>query len=250
MKPLLSVSGLVKRYRGVTASNGLDIEVLPGELHAVIGPNGAGKTTFISQLTGEAAPDEGRIVFEGRDITAAPVHTRALLGIARSYQITSLFEEHSVLENVMLAVQARAGHSFRFFADAAGDGAVVQPALEALERVGLGAAVNEPAGVLAHGARRQLELAIVLAMRPRLMLLDEPMAGTGPAESQEIVRLLRGLRGTAGIVLIEHDMEAVFALADRVSVLVYGRVIACGRPDEIRNDPEVRRAYIGEEDVP
>lgn len=248
MTALLRVSGLVKRYRGVTASNGLDLEVMPGELHAVIGPNGAGKTTLISQLAGETTPDAGEIAFGGRDITGEPVHERALRGIARSYQITSVFEELSVLENVMLAVQARAGHSFRFFDDAAGDATMSKPALEALESVGLGSLVDEQAGSLAHGARRQLELAIVLAMRPRLMLLDEPMAGTGPAESQEIVRLLQGLRGTASIVLIEHDLQAVFALADRISVLVYGKVIACGRPDEIRNDPEVRRAYIGEEE--
>ena len=248
MNPLLRVSGLVKRYRGVTASNGLDFEVLPGELHAVIGPNGAGKTTLISQLAGETTPDEGRVTFEGLDITGEPVHERALRGIARSYQITSVFEKLSVLENVMLAVQARVGHSFRFIGDAAGDATVSQPAFEALESVGLGALVHEPAGSLAHGARRQLELAIVLAMRPRLMLLDEPMAGTGPEESQEIVRLLQGLRGTVSIVLIEHDLQAVFALADRISVLVYGKVIACGSPEEIRNDPEVRRAYIGEEE--
>lgn len=248
MNPLLRVSGLVKRYRGVTASNGLNFEVLPGELHAVIGPNGAGKTTLISQLAGETKPDEGHIMFEGCDITGEPVHARAMRGIARSYQITSVFEKLSVLENVMLAVQARVGHSFCFFGDAAGDAMVSKPAFEALESVGLGALVHEPAGSLAHGARRQLELAIVLAMRPRLMLLDEPMAGTGPAESQEIVRLLQGLRGTASIVLIEHDLHAVFALADRISVLVYGKVIACGSPEEIRNDPEVRRAYIGEEE--
>jgi branched-chain amino acid transport system ATP-binding protein len=249
MRPLLSVEGLVKRFRGVCASDGIAFDVRPGEIHAVIGPNGAGKTTFINQLAGEVAPDAGRIVLDGVDITRAPVHRRAALGIARSYQITAVFDELTVLENVMLAVQARTGHSFRFVADAMHDTPVAAAAREAIELVGLAAFTERPAGDLAHGAKRQLELAIAIAMRPRLMLLDEPMAGTGAAESREITALLRRLRERAAIVLIEHDLEAVFALADRISVLVYGKVIATGTVDEIRANAQVREAYIGDEEA-
>jgi len=249
MKALLTVENLVKRFRGIRASDGIHFDLRPGEIHAVIGPNGAGKTTFINQLAGELAPDSGRILLDGQDITKEPVHRRAALGMARSYQITAVFDELSVLDNVMLAAQAHQGHSFRFFNDAARDEEVAAPAREAIQIVGLQAAMHRPVADLAHGAKRQLELAMVIASKPRLMLLDEPMAGTGPVESREIVALLKRLRGTAAIVLIEHDLEAVFALADRISVMVYGKVIATGSCDEVRADPAVREAYIGDEEA-
>lgn len=247
MTALLTVEKLVKRFRGIRASDGIHFDLRPGEIHAVIGPNGAGKTTFINQLAGELAPDSGRILLDGRDITKEPVHRRAALGLARSYQISAVFDELSVLGNVMLAVQAHQGHSFRFIDDAARDEKVAAPARSAIRIVGLEDAMHRPVTDLAHGAKRQLELAMVIATKPRLMLLDEPMAGTGPAESREIVALLQRLRGTAAIVLIEHDLEAVFALADRISVMVYGKVIATGSCDEIRSDAMVRAAYIGDE---
>ncbi|MES2785010.1 MAG: ABC transporter ATP-binding protein [Pseudomonadota bacterium] len=249
MTTLLAVEKLVKRFRGIHASDGINFDLRPGEIHAVIGPNGAGKTTFINQLAGELTPDAGRILLDGRDITQEPVHRRAALGLARSYQISAVFDELTVLENVMLAAQARQGHSFRFFNDAARDENVAAPSREAIGIVGLEDAMHRPAADLAHGAKRQLELAMVIATKPRLMLLDEPMAGTGPAESRAIVALLKRLRGTAAIVLIEHDMEAVFALADRISVMVYGKVIATGTCDEIRADSAVREAYIGDEEA-
>jgi branched-chain amino acid transport system ATP-binding protein len=246
---LLSVENLVKRFRGIRASDGIHFDLRPGEIHAVIGPNGAGKTTFINQLAGELAPDSGRILLDGRDITKEPVHRRAALGLARSYQISAVFDELSVLDNVMLAAQAQQGHSFRFFNDAARDENVAAPAREAIRIVGLQDAMHRRVADLAHGVKRQLELAMVIATKPRLMLLDEPMAGTGPAESREIVALLQRLRGTAAIVLIEHDLEAVFSLADRISVMVYGKVIATGNCDEIRADAAVREAYIGDEEA-
>jgi len=247
MNSCLEVKRLTKRFRGIAASDGLDLTVTRGELHAVIGPNGAGKSTLIGQLCGEIAPDRGTIAFDGVDITHMPINKRALLGIARSYQITSVFEELTVLENVVLAVQARSGHSFGVLGSVAQERKLLEPASEAIEAVGLLEFANHSAALLAHGARRQLELAMVLAMRPRLLLLDEPMAGTSPTESKEIVSLLKKLRGTMTIVLIEHDLQAVFELADRISVLVYGKVIASGHPDEIRSDPRVIEAYIGEE---
>lgn len=246
MKAVLSTHGLVKRFRGVKASDGIDFELRPGEIHAVIGPNGAGKSTFVSQLAGEITPDEGRILLDGEDITHAPVHRRASLGIARSYQITAVFEELTVLENVMLAVQARSGHGFRFIRAAANETAIERQARDALAAVGLETLSERTVADLAHGVKRQIELAIVTAMLPRVLLLDEPMAGTSALESREMIDLLRKLRKDSAIVLVEHDLEAVFALADRISVLVYGRVIATGSVDDIRQSDEVRKAYIGE----
>jgi branched-chain amino acid transport system ATP-binding protein len=243
------IEGLRKRFGGVVASDDIVLDILTGELHAIIGPNGAGKTTLIGQLTGEIVPNAGRIRFDGRDITALPVHSRSMLGLARSFQITSLFPDFTALENVALAVQAHAGHSFRFWADARKEDALREPARAVLERVGLTERADAIVANMSHGEHRQLELAMALATRPRMLLLDEPMAGLGPEESSRMVETLRALKRGLTILLIEHDMEAVFALADRISVLVYGRVIASGPPDEIRANEEVRQAYLGEQEV-
>jgi branched-chain amino acid transport system ATP-binding protein len=216
-------------------------------LHAVIGPNGAGKTTLINQISGLLAPDAGRILFAGEDVTGLPVHARATRGLARSFQITSILPRFSVLENVALAVQARHGTSFRFFGTAADEEALNAPALAALAQVGLSERADAPAGELSHGEKRALELAIALAMEPKLLLLDEPMAGTGHDETDRLVAALRGLKGRFPMVLVEHDMTAVFALADRISVLIYGRILASGPPDQVRADPAVITAYLGEE---
>ena len=246
---MLKVLGVTKRFGGVVASDNVVLDVAPGELHAIIGPNGAGKTTLIGQLTGEIAPDAGHIQFDGADITALPVHTRSAMGLARSFQITSLFRDFSALENVSLAVQAHAGHSFRFWRDARRESELREPARSALERVGLGARADALVASMSHGEHRQLELAMALATGPRMLLLDEPMAGLGPEESARMVETLRGLKRNLTILLIEHDMEAVFALADRITVLVYGRVIASGAPATIRANDEVRQAYLGEQEV-
>lgn len=245
---ILEVRQLVKRYGGLTVTDRLDLDVRPGEIHALIGPNGAGKTTLIGQLSGELEPTGGRIVFEGIDVTAQPVHRRALAGIARSYQITSVFSELSALQNVMLAVQAVSGHSFSFWQPVARNKHLVEPALELLETVGLKDQVRDIVATMAHGARRQLEIAMTLAMRPRLLLLDEPMAGMSGHESEAVVRLLHSLKGRYAMVLVEHDMDAIFGLADRITVLVYGRAIACGTPAEIRSNSAVREAYLGDQE--
>jgi branched-chain amino acid transport system ATP-binding protein len=243
-EPLLQVQGLVKRFDGVVATDHLDLDVTAGETHALIGPNGAGKTTFISQLQGDLTTDSGTIRFAGRDITREPAHRRARLGLARSFQITSVFPEFSLLANVVVPVQARSGHSFRFWSNAQLDPELIDPAREALDAVGLGQ-MERRAGDVSHGERRQLELAMALAMQPRLLLLDEPMAGMGREDSTRMTQLLNGLKRRYSILLVEHDMTAVFALADRVTVLVNGRAIATGSPDAMRADPQVRAAYLG-----
>jgi branched-chain amino acid transport system ATP-binding protein len=246
---LLAIDGLTKRFGCITASENVSLTVPAGELHAIIGPNGAGKTTLIGQLTGELTPDSGSVRFADADITALPTYQRSARGLARSFQITSLFLDMSVLDNVALAVQAHDGHSFRFWRAARKEEALRAPARAALERVGLSGRADVPVADLSHGEHRQLEIAMALATRPRMLLLDEPMAGMGPEESARLVKLLRELKKEYTILLIEHDMEAVFALADRISVLVYGRVIATGKPDEIRANAEVRKAYLGEQEV-
>jgi len=246
---LLVVSGLTKRFGGLTATDGVDLTVEAGEVHAVIGPNGAGKTTLIDELSGEIVPDAGTIRFNGRDITAEPVYRRALMGLGRSYQITSVFPEFSVLSNVVLAAQAHAGHSFSFWRPVAAEVALTDCAMSALAQAGLSAKANVAVSALAHGERRQLEIAMTLATQPQLLLLDEPMAGMSLAESERLVRLLASFKARYGILLVEHDMDAVFKLADRISVLVYGRVIACGDPATIRANPDVRAAYLGEQDL-
>jgi len=242
---LLEVASLSKRFKGVVASDDLRFEVREGDLHAIIGPNGAGKTTLINQLAGEILPDRGSIRFAGRDITAVPPHARAALGLARTFQITSLFLDFTVLDNVALAVQAHAGHSFRFWRNARREPQLREPAMASLQRVGLDTRADALASKLSHGEHRQLELAIALATRPRLLLLDEPMAGLGPEESQRMLAILGELKRVITILLVEHDMEAVFALADRITVLVEGRAIASGSPEAIRAHAEVRRAYLG-----
>ncbi len=246
-EPLLEVRGLSKSFGALRATDGIDLDVQEGETLAIIGPNGAGKTTLIGQLAGNLRPDAGRIRFAGEDVTALSAPRRARRGFARSFPITSVFAEFTALENVALAVQAHAGHSFRFWKPAREERALRDPARAVLEEVGLGARADVLAASLAHGEQRQLEVAMALATRPRLLLLDEPVAGMGLVESQRMVQFLAGLKGKRSIILVEHDMDAVFTLADRISVLVYGRIIASGSPEEVRANAEVRRAYLGEE---
>jgi branched-chain amino acid transport system ATP-binding protein len=248
MSALLELRQLVKRYGGLVATDHLDLTVTRGEIHAIIGPNGAGKTTLIHQISGAIVPTSGSILFEGRDITDIKMHDRVKLGLARSYQITNIFKDYSVLDNIALAVQARRGSSMRFWRQAVRDDALFDEARVIGGQVGLGERLSAIAGNLAHGEQRQLEVGLALATLPKLLLLDEPMAGMGPEESARLIPLIRHLRNEIGVVLIEHDMDAVFQLADRVTVLVAGRVIATGTPDQIRSDPEVRKAYLGDEE--
>ncbi len=246
---VLRAIDLTKRFGGVIACDQVSLALERGEIHGLIGPNGAGKTTLLNLLSGELLADAGRILLGDREVTRLPPHARARLGLARSFQITSVFPSMTVLENVGLAIQAHAGSSFRFLADAGRDPALVEPALALLREVGLGELAERPVARLAHGQKRLLELAMALAGDPELLLLDEPLAGLGPEEGRRMVELLAGLRRRTTMLLVEHDMDAVFTLADRVTVLVYGRVIASGEPDAIRRDPEVRSAYLGEEEV-
>ena len=241
----MRVEALCKRFGGLIASDEVTFDVQSGELHAVIGPNGAGKTTLINQICGLIAPDAGRIIFAGTDITAIPAHARAALGLARSFQITSILPEFSVLENVALAVQARSGTSFRFFGRVDAEEALNAPALAALAEAGLESRADVAARHLSHGERRALEVAIALALEPRLLLLDEPMAGAGHEETERLIVMLSRLKGRFPMVLVEHDMRAVFALADRISVLLYGRILASATPELVRNDPQVIAAYLG-----
>jgi branched-chain amino acid transport system ATP-binding protein len=247
-EPLLQIGGLSRGFGGVVAADQITLDVGAGEVHAVIGPNGAGKTTLVGLIAGEIAPQAGTVRFAGSDITRLPVYRRNQLGLARSFQITSLFSDLTALDNVALAVQAHRGHSFRFWRDARREEELRKPALTALTRVGLAARASVLVARLSHGEHRQLEIAMALATEPQLLLLDEPMAGTGPEESARMVQLLRELKGSMTILLIEHDMEAVFALADRLTVLVYGRIIASGDPATVRTDPAVRQAYLGEKE--
>jgi branched-chain amino acid transport system ATP-binding protein len=244
---LLAIDGLLKRFGGLVATDNLSLEVMPGEIHALIGPNGAGKTTLVAQLMGQLRSDAGRIVFAGDDITRLPTHRRVRAGLARSFQITSVLRDFTALDNVALAVQAHQGHSFRFWQAAQSDVRLRQPAQAILDQLGLGERADTPASSLSYGEQRQLEIAMALAGDPRLLLLDEPMAGMGPDESARMVAFLRRLKRQRTILLIEHDMDAVFALADRITVLVYGRAIATGTPAEIRANADVRKAYLGEE---
>ncbi|MGO4127008.1 ABC transporter ATP-binding protein [Inquilinus sp. YAF38] len=245
--PVLQVEGLCKRFGALTVTDGVGFDVRPGEIHALIGPNGAGKTTLIQQICGRLVPDAGTIRFFGEDITRLPTHRRAQRGLARTFQIARLLPSFTTLQNVATAVQRRRGSSFRFVRPVGRDREIDAAARALLQRTGLGTRGDVPAAALSHGEKRQLELAMALALEPKLLVLDEPMAGTGREETARLVELLRGLAGTLPMILVEHDMSAVFALADRISVLVYGRVIATGTPAEIRASPEVRAAYLGEE---
>jgi branched-chain amino acid transport system ATP-binding protein len=243
---VLEIRDLKKTFGALKATDGVSLDLKPGEIHALIGPNGAGKSTLIHQISGSLRPDSGSIRFLGQDMAGLDMAARGRLGLGRSFQISSLAQEFSALRNVMLAVQARQGTSFRFLRPVMSDKSLTEPAMAMLKRVGLAGRAYVPAAELSHGERRQLEIAIALALGSKAFLFDEPMAGMGPDGSKALTKFLDGLRHEAPILLVEHDMDAVFALADRISVLVYGRVIATGTVDEIRNDPEVRRAYLGE----
>ena len=245
---LLSTRSLKKRFGAVQATDDLSLEVARGELHALIGPNGAGKTTALNQLSGELAPDSGEIYFEGRPITHLRVHRRARMGLARSYQITSVFDHLTVRENLALAIQAHNGHNFRFWRRAGADPLIRGAIDPAMARVGLEHRSRMPAANLSHGERRQLDVGMALAGNPKMLLLDEPYAGMGPGGAVELTKLIRRLKNEVTILLVEHDMGAVFSLADRITVLVYGQAIASGTPEEIRCNPAVRQAYLGDED--
>ncbi|QCI66585.1 ABC transporter ATP-binding protein [Phreatobacter stygius] len=245
--PLLVVDGLRKRFGGLAATDGLSFEVAPGECLALIGPNGAGKTTAISQLFGEIRQDAGSIRFNGEIIDALPTPERVRRGIGRLYQIPQLLADDCVLDNVALAVQASQAHSFRFWRQARRDPRLVAPAMAVLDRVRLAGRAGARAADLSHGEQRTLELAIALARGSHLLLLDEPMAGLGPSETVEMTEVIEGLKRTHTILLVEHDMEAVFRLADRICVLVAGRVVASGTATQVRSDPQVLAAYLGTE---
>jgi len=246
---LLRIENLVRRFGGIVATDNLSLDIARGELHAIIGPNGAGKTTLISQLIGQLRPTAGTIRFGGQDVTHLPAWKRSRLGLARSFQITSLLPNFTAADNVALAAQARDGHSFRFFGNARQEKQLRAAAHAALDRVGLLGRADVVVSRLSHGEQRELELAVALATKPQLLLLDEPMAGLGVTESARMVKLLAELRQEVTIVLVEHDMNAVFALADRITVLVYGRVIASDVPAAIRTNEEVKRAYLGDQHV-
>jgi branched-chain amino acid transport system ATP-binding protein len=243
---VLELENVSKHFGGLVATDSVTLTVGPGEVHALIGPNGAGKTTLVAQIAGDLASDGGTIRFEGADVTRAPQHERVCAGLARSYQVTSIFGSFSVLDNLALAVQARSGSSFSFWRPVASEPGLAEEARAIAARIGLGGREDTLAATLAHGEQRALEVGLALATRPRLVLLDEPMAGLGPEESRAMIALIERVRERAAVLLVEHDMDAVFRLADRISVLVSGRVIASGLPAEIRADPEVRKAYLGE----
>lgn len=244
---LLGAKGLVKNFGGLIATDNVSLDILRGEVHALIGPNGAGKTTLIAQLSGSLASDAGSLVFDGHDICALAQHQRVRRGLARSYQITSIFKKFSVLDNIALAVQARSGSSMSFWRPLGAEAALFEEAQDLVARVGLSGREGATAGNLAHGEQRQLEVGLALATRPKLLLLDEPMAGMGPDESTRMMELIEKIRDEVTVLLVEHDMDAVFRLADRISVLVNGRLIATGEPEAIRVHSEVKKAYLGDE---
>jgi len=245
---ILRTESLCKSYAGLRANYNLNLELQRGEIHALIGPNGAGKSTAVAQLSGELTPSSGRIFFEGADITDLAVFERARAGVARSFQVTSVFDEMRVLDNLALALQAHQTHSYRFWSAVNRDDRLNKAAIELGTQFGLEEHLQLPAGALAHGEKRQLEIALTMAGNPRVLLLDEPMAGIGSGGSKVLTEMLAGFRGRYSILLVEHDMDAVFALADRISVMVYGELIASGSVDEIRNNEDVQRAYLGEVD--
>jgi branched-chain amino acid transport system ATP-binding protein len=245
--PLLQVESLVKNFGALRATDHVSFDLSPGEIHALIGPNGAGKTSFVAQVSGHLSPDAGRIVFDGTDVTKTSVHERVACGLARSFQITRLFKSFTVRDNIALSVQARSGSSLSFWRPVAAEAALYGEADAILERLMLIDKADSLASELAHGEQRVLEIGLALATRPRVLLLDEPMAGVGPDESRRLVTLINSLKAECAILLVEHDMEAVFQLADRITVLVNGAVIATGAPEAIRNNPQVVAAYLGDE---
>ncbi|MEM7563162.1 MAG: ABC transporter ATP-binding protein [Pseudomonadota bacterium] len=246
---ILHTEKLCKYYAGLRANHEVNFALKPGEIHALIGPNGAGKTTLVAQLSGELSPTSGSIHLEDKDITDLAMHQRALAGVARSFQVNSVFDEMSVLDNFGLAIQAHQDHSFRFWSPVTNNKSLQQQAADLAQRFGLGSALHHVAGTLAHGEKRQLEVGLTLAGNPRVLLLDEPMAGIGSGGSKVLTEMLDSLRQEYAILLVEHDMDAVFSLADRISVLVYGEVIASGSVEEIRNNPAVQQAYLGDTDA-
>ena len=250
MNPLLCVRGLVKRYGALLVTDSVDLDIPKGEIHAIIGPNGAGKTTLINQIHGEVRSDAGSIKLDGKEVTPWTVYARAQAGLGRSYQITSILPEFSVLENVLLAVQAVEGHNFHFWRPVTETPKLVEAADRFLSLAGLLSVRRRTAGLLSYGQQRQLELAMTLAIEPKVLLLDEPMAGLGPTETHQMTEVLQGLHDRYAMLLVEHDMHAVFTLADRLSVLVYGKVVFCGKPDEVRESAIVREAYLGDEEIP
>ena len=244
---MLSLKKLSKRFGGVVAVDQVDLALAQGEVHALIGPNGAGKTTLISLISGTMPSDQGEIYFRNQELTRSKPHARVAAGLARSYQITSIFRRFSVLDNLALAVQARSGSSFSFWKPVAAESALFDEARTVAAEVGLGEKTGSVAAQLSHGEQRALEVGLALATRPKLVLLDEPMAGMGPEESQRMIALIKRIRAQVTVLLVEHDMDAVFRLADRISVMLNGRLIATGAPIEIRNNPEVKKAYLGDE---
>ena len=244
---LLKVIRLNKRFGAVKASNNFSFDIADGELHALIGPNGAGKTTILNQLSGELIPDSGRIIFGGKDITRLPVHKRARLGLARSYQITSVFEQLSVEQNLSLAIQAHCGHSFRFWKKAGTDPILREAVAPTMEFMGLTERAGVLTGNLSHGEKRQLEVGMALAGNPKMLLLDEPYAGMGPGGAVELSKRIKSIKKDVTILLVEHDMKAVFSLADRITVLDYGEAVSSGTPEQVRANPAVRQAYLGDE---
>lgn len=246
-KPIIEIQELNKTFGAIEATRDVSFSIQKGDIHALIGPNGAGKTTLVNQLSGDILPDSGTILFNSQDISRLKAHKRAQLGIARSFQITHIFEQLSVEENMALAIHAKDGHNFRFFRRALGSSATKLAVKTALERVDLLTKSKQLASYLSHGEKRQLEVGMAMASNPELLIMDEPMAGMGPGGTAELSKLIQHLRGQLTILLVEHDMDVVFSLADRVTVLVYGEHVATGTPDEIRQNLKVRSAYLGEE---
>ena len=249
MTRMLQTQAITKRFGALLVTDQVSLDIAPGELHAIIGPNGAGKTTLINQLSGELRSDSGTVLFEGQDVTSLGIHARARMGLLRSYQITSVFDEFTVREHAALAAMGAKRHAFRFWHGLLHDKDAATAADESIAAAGLTPLADLPASELGYGERRQLELAMALAARPKFLLLDEPMAGMSVQESAQVIALLKSLKRRYTILLVEHDMNAVFALADRISVLVYGRILVSGTPEEIRGNEEVRSIYLGEEDI-
>lgn len=244
-EPMLQLRGVGKSFGGLRVCDNINLELIPGELHALIGPNGAGKTTLLNLISGLLQVDTGTLHFQGTNFTSRPIHARSQLGMARSFQVTSILQGFTVQQNIALAVQSTQGSSFRFWKRAADDPLLQDPAGKVMAQVGLADRGSTPASSLSHGEQRQLEMGMALATEPDLLLLDEPMAGLGPGGSRNLAELIDSLKSSVTILLVEHDMQTVFSLADRITVLVQGEIIATGAPQQIRNNPAVQEAYLG-----